>query len=91
MNRAPFWPVIGMYIVIETLTRDGRNLSVDYKISGLLVSRGSLPGHGTHGRLRDAECGTARLGVAHNHGYCREVTMDALRVIEELSSAVSIR
>jgi ureidoacrylate peracid hydrolase len=30
-----------MYTVIEALTRDGRDLSLDYKISGLFVPRGS--------------------------------------------------
>jgi ureidoacrylate peracid hydrolase len=30
-----------MYTVIEALTRDGRDLSLDYKISGLFVARGS--------------------------------------------------
>ena len=30
-----------LYTVIESLTRDGRDLSLDYKISGLFVSRGS--------------------------------------------------
>jgi ureidoacrylate peracid hydrolase len=30
-----------MYTVIEALTRNGRDLSLDYKISGLLVPRGS--------------------------------------------------
>jgi ureidoacrylate peracid hydrolase len=30
-----------MYTVIESLTRDGRDLSLDYKISGLFVPRGS--------------------------------------------------
>jgi ureidoacrylate peracid hydrolase len=30
-----------MYSVIEALTRDGRDLSLDYKISGLFVPRGS--------------------------------------------------
>jgi len=30
-----------MYTVIESLTRDGRDRSLDYKISGLLVPRGS--------------------------------------------------
>ncbi len=30
-----------MYTVIEALTRDGRDLSLDYKISGLFVRRGS--------------------------------------------------
>ena len=30
-----------IYTVIEALTRDGRDLSLDYKISGLLVARGS--------------------------------------------------
>jgi ureidoacrylate peracid hydrolase len=30
-----------MYTVIEALTRDGRDLSLDYRISGLFVARGS--------------------------------------------------
>jgi ureidoacrylate peracid hydrolase len=30
-----------MYTVIEALTRDGRDMSLDYKISGLFVPRGS--------------------------------------------------
>ena len=30
-----------IYTVIEALTQDGRDLSLDYKISGLFVSRGS--------------------------------------------------
>jgi ureidoacrylate peracid hydrolase len=30
-----------MYTVIEALTQDGRDLSLDYKISGLFVARGS--------------------------------------------------
>lgn len=30
-----------MYTVIESLTRDGRDLSLDYRISGLFVPRGS--------------------------------------------------
>ena len=30
-----------MYTVIEALTRDGRDFSLDYKISGLFVPRGS--------------------------------------------------
>jgi len=30
-----------LYTVIESLTRDGRDLSLDYKISGLFVPRGS--------------------------------------------------
>ena len=30
-----------MYTVIEALTRDGRDLSLDYKISGLFVPRGA--------------------------------------------------
>jgi len=30
-----------MYTVIEALTRNGRDLSLDYKISGLVVPRGS--------------------------------------------------
>jgi nicotinamidase-related amidase len=30
-----------LYTVIEALTRDGRDLSLDYKISGLFVPRGS--------------------------------------------------
>jgi ureidoacrylate peracid hydrolase len=33
-----------MYTVIEALTRDGRDLSLDYKISGLFVARGSWDG-----------------------------------------------
>src|SRR6185312_3205125 len=30
-----------IYTVIESLTKDGRDLSLDYKISGLVVTRGS--------------------------------------------------
>jgi ureidoacrylate peracid hydrolase len=34
-----------MYTVIESLTRDGRDLSLDYRISGLFVPRGSWDAH----------------------------------------------
>ena len=36
-----------MYTVIEALTRDGRDLSLDYKISRLFVPRGSWDAKGT--------------------------------------------